>query len=577
MRKKEKLQANAELLQTFLENTEQEQESLEKLIARLRFYPKEGRVWLDSERALVMEAAVFAAFRQELIAILGVEEARTIISRIGYMTGNRQALQASEKRGPFSYEEAFFLGPKLFSLSGFGVVESLQMEVDVGKGHFYFDGILHDSIEADAHIKEGLAPNSACWLSEGYASGYVTTLLGQPVIFQEVACRAKGDKHCRIVGKPVSQWPAMKPTKLQTIVPDARQFTLTQTFDISAEAELVGVSAGFVATVALVKKVAPTKATAIFLGETGVGKELFAKLLHALSSRKDKPFVAVNCAALPENLIESELFGVERGAFTGATHPRPGRFERAQGGTLFLDEIGELPLHLQGKLLRVLQDSEVERLGDTRARKVDVRLVAATNQDLAKAVKEGRFREDLFYRLHVFPVYIPPLRERKDDIPMLVHYFLQKYGQMHGKNITGLTERAIEALLHYDYPGNVRELEHLIERAVILCDDAVDIGHLFSAQDAPTHEVYTIHQGNGTILPRHVQTPALLQEIFQQKIPLEEVEATLLKMAVEEAKGNLAKAARLLGISRAQLAYRLKRLHEPLDKDREDSAFMTGG
>ena len=554
---------------------EEDQETLDKLIARIRFYPKEGRVWLDSERALVMEAVVFGAFRQELIAALDMDAAKTIIGRVGYMAGSRQALQANEKRTDFSYQEVFFLGPKLYSLTGFSVVESLKLEVDVKNGHFYFEGLMHDSVEADVHIKAGLKPDTACWLGTGYASGYVTTLLGQPVVFKEIECRARGDRRCYIVGKPMAAWEESNHLSSQKNGLRQGSFSLVQHFALDTATELVGISAGLVAAVSLAKKVAPTKATALFLGETGVGKELFAKLVHALSPRKHKPFVAVNCAALPENLIESELFGAERGAYTGATNARPGRFERAHDGTLFLDEIGELPLHLQGKLLRVLQEGEIERLGGTKTRQVDVRLVVATNQDLEKAVKAGRFREDLFYRLSVFPIHIPPLRERRDDIPMLVHYFLQKYARIHGKAVSGLTERAVEALLHYDYPGNVRELEHFIERAVILSDGPIDVFHLFSGRESLSSTVYTVNQSNGAILPHHVQTPALLQEVFQQKIPLEEVEYTLLKMAVDQAKGNLSKAARRLGISRAQLAYRLRRMEEPKADDDDDPSATT--
>jgi transcriptional regulator with GAF, ATPase, and Fis domain len=217
-----------------------------------------------------------------------------------------------------------------------------------------------------------------------------------------------------------------------------------------------------------VETIAPTYAGVLILGETGTGKELIARAIHNLSSRKAKPLVKVNCAALPAGLIESELFGHEKGAFTGALSRRIGRFELAHGGTIFLDEIGELLLDLQVKLLRVLQDGEVERVGGANTIKVAVRVIAATNRDLQKAMQEGRFRQDLFYRLHVFPIQLPPLRERREDIPLLVKYFAMKYGKTLGKRIETIPQKTMDALQAYPWPGNVRELEHAIERAVIL-------------------------------------------------------------------------------------------------------------
>jgi transcriptional regulator with GAF, ATPase, and Fis domain len=217
-----------------------------------------------------------------------------------------------------------------------------------------------------------------------------------------------------------------------------------------------------------VSQVAPTPAAVLLLGETGTGKELLARAIHERSPRRAKPFIKVNCAALPAALIESEMFGHEKGAFTGATAAHPGRFELADGGTLFLDEIGELAVELQAKLLRALQDGEVQRLGSTRSRKVDVRLVAATNQDLERAMAEGRFRSDLFYRLSVFPIRLPPLRDRRDDIPLLVWAFVQRRQARLGRHIESIPRATMDALQSYHWPGNVRELENVLERALIL-------------------------------------------------------------------------------------------------------------
>ncbi|MBX6423092.1 sigma 54-interacting transcriptional regulator [Thermosulfurimonas sp. F29] len=219
----------------------------------------------------------------------------------------------------------------------------------------------------------------------------------------------------------------------------------------------------------LVRQVAPTRATVLLLGESGTGKTLTARLIHELSPRRGKPFVKVNCAALPENLLEAELFGYEKGAFTGAVASKPGRFEIADGGTIFLDEIAELPLPLQGKLLRFIQDREFERLGSTRTRRVDVRIIAATNRDLEKLVREGTFREDLFYRLNVFPIYIPPLRERREDLPGLIKFILRRIEQNYGRRLV-LSPEALRRLVEYPWPGNVRELENVLERLFIVCE-----------------------------------------------------------------------------------------------------------
>jgi formate hydrogenlyase transcriptional activator len=232
--------------------------------------------------------------------------------------------------------------------------------------------------------------------------------------------------------------------------------------------EIVGNSEGLRRVLKQVQTVAPTDSTVIIYGETGTGKELIARALHNLSPRKANPFVKLNCAAIPTGLLESELFGHERGAFTGAITQRIGRFELAHRGTVFLDEIGEIPLELQPKLLRVLQEREFERLGSTRTIRTDARLIAATNRDLEKMVEEGTFRSDLFYRLNVFPVQIPPLRERPEDIPVLVRHFVQQFGRRNGRNIETISSEMMEALVHYHWPGNIRELQNVIERAVII-------------------------------------------------------------------------------------------------------------
>lgn len=241
------------------------------------------------------------------------------------------------------------------------------------------------------------------------------------------------------------------------------EIKLTHNFD-----EIISKSKKFKKVLQQVEQVAPTDATVLINGESGTGKELIARAIHNLSSRKRKPLVKVNCAALPANLIESELFGHERGAFTGAIQQKVGRFELADGGTIFLDEIGEFPIELQPKLLRVLQEGEFERLGSTITKKVNVRVISATNRNLKEEIEKGNFRLDLFYRLNVFPILVHPLRERKDDIPLLAHFFVRKFSQKFGKSFPTISQRVVDALIAYDWPGNIRELENVIERSVII-------------------------------------------------------------------------------------------------------------
>jgi len=433
----------------------------------------------------------------------------------------------------------------------------------------------------------------------GYASGYTSVFMGRPVLFRETECRATGQPHCRIVGKPVEEWADAEQ--------DAR-FLQAETFtsglsatsrrqdgplanaDTAAmfgEDQLVGVSTGFNAVCHMLRCVADTDATVLFLGESGVGKEVFARTLHRVSPRSDRPFITINCAAIPENLVESELFGVEKGAFTGATSSREGRFERAHGGTLFLDEIGILSLPAQGKLLRALQEGEIERVGDTKVRKVDVRVVAATNLDLRAESRAGRFREDLYFRLNVFPVKVPPLRERREDIPVLMNHFLRKFNQRHRREVTGFTARAINALLSYELPGNIRELENMIERGVILArgHSAIDVGQLFTGGEHWECSSFGLAEDGRVSVSTDLDVAVshlTLRELWARierllndgdgcgACSLDQVEAqlecALLDSAIARANGNLSAAARLLGITRSRLAYRLANRKPPTQK-----------
>jgi two-component system response regulator HydG len=309
----------------------------------------------------------------------------------------------------------------------------------------------------------------------------------------------------------------------------------------------LGTSPAFRRMMTLVEQVAESSATVLIQGESGTGKELVARTIHARSPRRQGPFVAVNCAALPEALLESELFGYEKGAFTGAVGRKPGRFELADGGTLFLDEVADLSLVTQPKILRVLQEGELERLGGTRTVHVDVRIVAATNQDLAQLVREKRFREDLFYRLHVITITVPPLRERREDIRLLAQHFLRIYAAKNNRRLEGFTEEALRHLEGYSWPGNVRELENVVERAVVLARASlIDVG------DLPEEIAGALPLPEGTLTVR-------------LGTPLAEVERRLLEATLRATRGNKALTARLLGIDVRTVARKLERWEEGAD------------
>ena len=294
----------------------------------------------------------------------------------------------------------------------------------------------------------------------------------------------------------------------------------------------------------VVHKVAASSSTVLIYGESGTGKELVARALHQESDRRQRPFYAVNIAALPESILEAELFGYEKGAFTGAEARKIGLFEQASGSTLFLDEVGDLKRDLQVKLLRTLQEREIMRVGGTERIRVDVRIVAATNQDLDRAVREGRFREDLYYRLNVIPIFLPPLRDRRTDIPLLVEHFMRKHGGSHRKR--DVSEEALEVLASYDWPGNVRELESVMERSLLLSE-----GDTILPSDLPAG----VRAGVAA-----AKRGALGLEIPDGGIDLEGVERSLILQALEKTSGNVSRAARLLGLSRRTLQYRLEKI-----------------
>ena len=332
-----------------------------------------------------------------------------------------------------------------------------------------------------------------------------------------------------------------KALELRTLRDENRQLRaeLGQRYEFD---NIVGRSGAMREIFATVERVAPTRATVLMCGESGVGKDLIARAIHHHSPRDGRPFVKINCTALPENLMESELFGYEKGAFTGANTTKPGKFEQADTGTVFLDEIGDVPASVQVKLLRILQEREFERLGSNKTRHIDVRVLAATNVDLRAALEQGTFREDLYYRLNVLPINIPPLRERKEDIPFLAEHFVKKLKRDLGTPVESISDAAIQRLLEYHWPGNVRELENVIERSMVLAS-----GSVLEAADIKLD-----------LAPKPRLTAA--DNFLPEGMTLDDYERSIIREALHRANGNKSQAARLLGLTRNALRYRLSQM-----------------
>nr|WP_319565579.1 sigma 54-interacting transcriptional regulator [uncultured Rhodoferax sp.] len=568
---------------------------MQKMLKHLHFNPMEGTIWLEDRRMVLLHMDAFGALRQELIESVGIEGARGLLTRVGYTAGCRDAELAMKIRGRSdAIEQLLVTGAQLHALQGIVATENKHAEIDIEKGICHIEFSWRNSFEDHTHtLVYGIGNHPACWMEVGYSSGYLSTCMGKRILVREVECRSMGHDLCRCIAKPVENWADSEmdlkyfepaPVRLQfpvtveaSTLPSAAVPTPARPLQQQGSNNVIGASVPFNIIMHKIHRVAPTSATVLLLGESGVGKSAFAKEVHRLSRRADKPFVQLNCAAIPEQLMESELFGAERGAYTGASEARPGRFTMAAGGTLFLDEIGTLSMTAQGKLLRVIQTGEFETLGSAVTKMVDVRIIAATNENLHQAMKEGRFREDLFYRLNVFPIIIPPLRERRDDIPLLLEHLIRKFSKLHDKQIPGVTSRALQVIFNYDWPGNVRELENVIERGVILGDEgqALSYQHLFTVDSSVRDYTHMALNELGEISEQRgdadMQAPAKEAEsqaltnwaegiVGRAGASLFDVEDTLVKVAFKAAAGNMSRAAALLGITRAQLAHRVKKI-----------------
>ncbi|WP_322048689.1 sigma 54-interacting transcriptional regulator [Paraburkholderia sp. J67] len=551
---------------------------------KLRFRPERAEITLGEQRMVLMQTASLSDLRSELIASLGSQTARTLLTRIGFSTGTRDAQLALQMH---SVEESIFdllaRGGQLHALQGVALVEMISSDVDVAKGRCSLEFFWKHSFEDEHHaVAQELQSAPVCWLETGYASGYLSACMGKLIIVREVECRATGFEACRVIARPASEWndaeadlqflkaPVIPETPTATRAQAGRQKSALEAFEQSKRrSDIVGLSPAYQTAVGKINRVAQTGATVLLLGESGVGKSTFARLLHEQSHRSAGPFVAINCATIPETLMESELFGVERGAFTGADTARAGRFELAENGTLFLDEVATLPLVAQSKLLRVLETGQFERLGSGVARQANVRIVAATNEDLWEAVRAGHFREDLFFRLHVFPIEIPPLRQRKEDLPVLIEHFMIRFANAYGRDVQGLTPEAMAMLLGYSWPGNIRELSNVVERAVILAEDgrALDAVHVVLMKElkrssaTPVQEGFRAppQEGNATPLSSRSLDEVVTEWMKERGLTLDQMENTMVEAAIAQAQGNMSRAAALLGISRGQLLYRRKR------------------
>jgi transcriptional regulator with PAS, ATPase and Fis domain len=513
-------------------------------------------ITFGGERVLLLDAVALGLLRRELIDTLGFTAARMLFTRFGYAHGWRVA-EMLRKGFPWDNDEEWRIaGARLHTMQG--LVRAEVTRSWAGNATAGAEGIWHDSYEAEQHLLHlGQADEPVCWTLTGFATGYMSCVYGKEIIAIEDRCRGKGDAVCSVTVQSKEEWgPA-----LETHLPfyqtgaclDSALSQLTGELkkkeralrarrallhvDPAVPSGLVASSPAMLRTLDLARRIAKVDSTVLITGESGAGKERIARFIHDESARTGGPFLAINCAAVPETLLESELFGHARGSFTGASQDRAGLFEAANGGTLLLDEIGDVPPSMQVKLLRVLQEREVRRVGENRARSINVRVMAATNRDLLADVHGARFRQDLYYRLRVVEVVVPPLRERREDVLPLARQFLASAAKRFGKKAATLTPDAANALLRHPWPGNVRELENALERATALArSDRIAL------DDLPP-EV-------GSAPPPHL--------VAGDVRTLAEVERDHIAAALRASGGNRAKAAQQLGIGAATLYRKLK-------------------
>jgi two-component system response regulator HydG len=522
----------------------------------LHFLPEGGVITLAGERVLLLDAVALGLLRRELIQTLGTTAARAVLTRFGYAHGWRVA-ETLRKGFPWDSEDEWRMaGARLHTLQG--LVRAEVTRTWVSGGAPASQGFWHDSYEAEQHLLHlGQSDEPVCWTLTGFASGYMSCVSGKEMIAIEDRCRGKGDAVCSAELRSKEDWGPALATHLPFYQKEAcLDAALTQLTDTlkrkerqlrshraleqigpTVPAGLVGASPAMLRTLDLARRVARVDSTVLITGESGVGKERIARFIHDESARTAGPFLAINCAAVPETLLESELFGHARGSFTGASQDRAGLFEAANGGTLLLDEIGDVPPAMQVKLLRVLQEREVRRVGENRVRTINVRVLAATNRDLLADVHGARFRQDLYYRLRVLEVAVPPLRERREDVLPLARQLLAGVARRFGKKAPTLTPDAANVLLRYAWPGNVRELENALERAVALArSDRIGV------DDLP--------------LEVGAAPPAL--HVAGEMRTLAAVERDYIAAALRASGGNRAKTAERLGIGVATLYRKLK-------------------
>ncbi len=524
---------------------------------------KEGFLNLHGRRLVIHDIHAVAQFRKEIIEKSGKDIARKILTRFGYFEGQADAAAMRRLFKWDSVQEWIKAGSRLQTLQGVARANFKKLQYDPEEKKFYAELKWLDSAEAEEHIIElGYAQEPVCWILTGYISGYVSFCLDKEVYFIEEKCRGKEDNFCLAVGKDIDSWGEelescieffrgedilgkVKELSHELKEKDKKLLAHQQKLDglmprLAAEHVEIH-SESFRRVLEAASRVAQFDTYVLISGESGAGKEVLARYIHRSSPRAKMPFVAINCGALPETLLEGELFGYKAGAFTGAYKEKRGLFEEADGGIIFLDEIGDVSPAMQVKLLRVLQEREVLRLGENIPRKINVRVIAATNRNLHNEVAHGNFREDLYYRLAVVEIDIPPLRNRSDDIVPLTRYFVRKISKKLGIPNLHIDAACIDYLTGYSWPGNIRELENTIERAAVFSRDGL----------------ITVSS-----LPRKIidSAPPPVNGNNLGDIPLDELERRHILAALEKHNGNKTRTAEALGISTVTLWRKLSKL-----------------